>query len=240
MPEKSFLDRAAEYSLRNGNALEAIPRNSTSPSNCCDFAPGAAHKDNRGLRYLFEDGLPFATLLYVLGWVQANRCRARIGKKECISIASDLERVQTESSGLPSARVELSAVRELTIGPFAALGVNGRCCRGRVSLRIPIRRSRMNPPDIAQFVECQAHYPALASHSQGHTVGDASRNTFATGELVEAHGLSGLQRTRNPYAATLGIYHQGVARLGEWGFCIDSGNTKRDLGADSSAASSCF
>jgi hypothetical protein len=149
-------------------------------------------------------------------------------------------RESANSFGLPSAGVELSAVRELTIRPFAALGANGRCCGGRVRIRTPIRRSRMNPPDIARFVKCQAHYPALASRSQRHTVGHASGHRFATGELVEAHRLSGLKWTRKPHAATLGIYHEGVARLGEWGFSIHAGNTKRNLGADSSAGSSCF
>jgi hypothetical protein len=223
MPEKSFLDRAAESSLRNGNALEAIPRNSTFPLKLLRFCTRCRAHGQPG------------TPIFVRRWLAFCNptLRSRMGAGESVPR-------KNESSGLPSARVELSAVRELTIRPFAALGGNGRCCRGRVSFRIPIRRSRMNPPDIARFVECQAHYPALASHSQGHTVGDASRNTFATGELVEAHGLSGLERTRNPYAATLRIYHEGVARLGEWGFSIHAGNTKRNLGADSSAGSSCF
>jgi hypothetical protein len=133
--------------------------------------------------------------------------------------------------------MELSAIGKSAIRPFAAFGRRclGRCRGDGGRFRTPILGSRMNAPDIAGFVERHADHPALASCPQGDTVRDSGGRAFAGREFVQEDFRSGLQWSRKPYTATLGIYHQGVAGLGKRIGCVQASNAKRNLGADSGA-----
>lgn len=139
---------------------------------------------------------------------------------------------------LPSAGMKFAAIGELAIRPLVALG--GSCLRrsgdGCSKGRTPICGCRMNAPDIAGLVESDAYHPALASHPQRHTVRNPGGRTFAGREFVQKDFRSRLQRASEPYPATLGVDHQRVSSLGERVRCVQAGNAKWNLGANSSAA----
>jgi hypothetical protein len=146
-------------------------------------------------------------------------------------------------AGLSLAGVEFSAAGELAEGPFTALGrAGGRIGRtsggGNGGFRTPVRRSGMDTPDIAGFVERYTYHPPLTSGTERHTVGDASGHTLAAGQFVQGDCESRFQGARNPYTAALRIKHERVSGLGERGCRVQAGDANRNLGADAGAVPS--
>ena len=94
----------------------------------------------------------------------------------------------------------------------------------------------MNAPDIAGFVECYTDHPPLACGTQRHAVGDAGGDTFATWQFVQRDCQPGLEGSRDPDAAALGIEDEGVSGFREWRCRVEAGDTKRNLGAYARAA----
>jgi hypothetical protein len=96
----------------------------------------------------------------------------------------------------------------------------------------------MNAPDIARLVERYTDHPPLAPGTQRHTVGDAGGNAFTARQVVQGDCQTGFQGARQPHAAALRIEHESVSGFGEWSCGIQTGDAKRNLGADASAAPS--
>jgi len=93
----------------------------------------------------------------------------------------------------------------------------------------------MNAPHIAGFVECDADHPPLASGPQGHTVCNACRHACAAGQFVQRNCHARFQRARQAHAATLRIQNESVSGLGELDRRIETGDAKRNLGANAGA-----
>ncbi len=116
------------------------------------------------------------------------------------------------------------------IGPFVFFlwrRHGGSCGIRRDS---PVRRGRLDAPDICGLFQRDSYQPILAFCSQRNAVSHASRRARSPRKFVEQNRQPRFQRLAEAHAASLCIYHQSMAVLAEWNGRIKAGEAERDLG----------
>jgi hypothetical protein len=121
------------------------------------------------------------------------------------------------------------------VGPFILFlrrRYGGSCGPGLAS---PVRRGRLDAPDIPGLFQRDSHQPVYAFRSQRNAVSHASRSARSSRKFIEQNRQPRFQRLGEAHAASLCVYHQSMAVLAEWNGRIKAGEAKRDLSPNSRA-----
>jgi len=93
----------------------------------------------------------------------------------------------------------------------------------------PIRRRRLDAPDIPRLIQCDPHQPVFAFRPQWNAISNTGRRARSTRKFVEQDRQTRFQGLGEAHATSLCIYHQSMAVLAEWNGRIKAGEAKRDL-----------
>lgn len=142
---------------------------------------------------------------------------------------------------LSSAGVELASPGELRVRPFILFDRWGRNWfhdndRGT----LPIGGGGMNPPNIPRLLKGESDQPVFVPGSKRHAVRYSCSDHHTRRQLIQTHGQTRFQRSRQAYAAPLRVHHQGVATLRKFCTWIQTGHAHGKLCPDAGRSACSF